>query len=258
MESKFKIVFLAVNDEYSGCMQKYIYEKHPDWVIGSVISKNAIYKKNKFQAVLFVINKSGLYYLVQMIKIKILKLFFSKEKKETALSLANAHNKEVYYSGNINSEADIEKLKSWDPDLIISTNFSHYVGKNVREITKHGAWNLHKSYLPSYRGMAPSFFALLEGAKNVGVTLHIIDKGFDTGSIIIQKKLSVEKADTVYSLNWKTADSGGKMLLEYLENLNLDELTSHSQPSDIDKYYTYPSKAEIMAFRKKGLHFDQV
>jgi len=63
-----RIVFLSVDDEFAGLMQKYIYERHPDWVVGSVISKREIYRKNKVSAVLFILKTSGLFFFTQMFK----------------------------------------------------------------------------------------------------------------------------------------------------------------------------------------------
>jgi methionyl-tRNA formyltransferase len=105
--------------------------------------------------------------------------------------------------------------------------------------------------------MAPSFFALLEGNHSTGATLHIVDEGIDTGPILTQITLPIEKNDTVYTLNKKSSESGGAMLARFLENVNLEKLESSPQPEGNLKYYTYPTKGEIAQFRKKGLLFDR-
>jgi folate-dependent phosphoribosylglycinamide formyltransferase PurN len=250
-----RIVFLAVDDEFAGSMQKYVYERHAEWVVGSVISTCAIYKKSRLGAMFFVLQRSGFIYGAEMFRMKVVRRFANNRTQISPCQLARKHKVEMFYSKNINDDMSVGKLKSWSPDLIISTNFSHYVGGRVRSEARMGAWNLHKSYLPHYRGIAPSFYALLNGEKHVGVTLHQIAKGFDTGDIVRQVQVPVLSDDSVYSLNQKTSDVGGRMMAEVLEDAELRTPLLTPQPSGNWPNYTYPSRADIRAFREKGLRF---
>src|SRR5262249_12184672 len=154
----------------------------------------------------FTLRTSGLIFLAEMFQVKLLRWFLDRKKRFLPTQLAERHGVEQYVCADINAKESLEKLRSWNPDLIISTNFSHYIGKAVRDsIAKFGCWNLHKSLLPQYRGMAPSFHALLEGADKVGATLHLVAKGFDTGDILSQIEIPVTSDDSVYSLNRRTS-----------------------------------------------------
>jgi len=61
--------------------------------------------------------------------------------------------------------------------------------------------------------------------------------------------------DTVYSLNKKTADAGGKMLDTFLDTLDLNDIRTTPQPEGEWPNYTYPDRASLRAFRKKRLRF---
>ncbi len=256
IQSRMKIVLLAVDDEFAGEMQRFLYDALPDWIVGSVISSCEIYKHSRLHAILFIVQKSGFVFLAKMIYIKIVRLFLDRKKRFLPSQLAKAHGIEQLVSSNINDPDSVAKLRSWNPDLIISTNFSHYIGKTVREsIARYGCWNVHKSLLPHYRGMAPSFHALLEGATKVGATLHIVSKGFDEGDLLAQVEVPVTKADSVYSLNRKTSQAAGRLLASFLQNYDPGATKAIPQPEGSWKSYTYPSRAEVTAFRRKGLHF---
>jgi methionyl-tRNA formyltransferase len=162
---------------------------------------------------------------------------------------------ETYVSGDINTNADRERLARWRADLVISTNFNHYVGAKVREQRPAGVWNLHKSYLPHYPGMAPSFYALLQGAESVGATLHVMAKGFDTGDIIKQLEVPVEEGDTVYTLNQRVSERGGEMLAEFLEGVDPTQVVVTKQPEGDWPNNSYPTRAAVREFRAKGLKF---
>ena len=251
-----RIVLMAVDDEFAGEMQRGLYYTRPDCIVGSVISSCPIYKHSKMGGAVFVLRKSGFLFLTTMIHVKIVRYFLDKQHRLLPSQLARSRGVEQFVSANINDEQSIAKLRSWNPDLIISTNFSHYVGKTVREsIARYGCWNLHKSLLPQYRGMAPSFHALLEGAPTVGATLHVMDKGFDTGNLLAQVEVPVTNADSVYSLNRRTSQAGAKLLASFLDHYDPESTKASLQPEGAWKNYTYPTRSEIRAFRRKGLHF---
>jgi folate-dependent phosphoribosylglycinamide formyltransferase PurN len=250
-----RVVFLAVDDEFAGLMQKHLYERHKDWIVGSVISSSFVYRKSRLGAAAFLIRHSGFGYVAQMIKMKIIRKLHQRGQKLFPTALAKRHQVEQYRTSNINGEESLAKLRSWNPQVMISTNFSQYVGKHARGIPTVGAWNLHKSHLPQYRGMAPNFHALLEGATSVGATLHVLAKGFDTGDILIQVDVPVQEGDTVYELNKRTADAGGRMLVEFLEGLDPGNVRAIPQPEGDWRNYTYPTRAELRAFRRQGGRF---
>ena len=143
-----RIVFLAVDDEFAGSMQRYVYEQLGASVVGSVISTCSVYKKSRFGAMIFVLRRSGLRYGLEMFKMKVVRKMMPSEEKTGPSQLAMKYGVETFYTSNINSDSSVNQLMSWEPDIIISTNFSHYLGERVRRIARIGTWNLHKSYLP--------------------------------------------------------------------------------------------------------------
>jgi folate-dependent phosphoribosylglycinamide formyltransferase PurN len=250
-----RIVLLAVDDEFAGRMQQDLYRRHRDKIVGSVISTCSIYKKTPLQATLFVLRKSGWRFGAEMFRMKVMRKLTRREPVARPSQLARAHGVEVFMSGNINQPESLQQLERWAPDLVISTNFSHYLGKRARAVARTATLNLHKSYLSQYRGMAPSFFALLEGAREVGATLHLVDDGFDTGDLVDQIRVPVEPSDSVYSLNRKTSEAGGRMLAEWLEGAEPGSVQSVRQPDGEWPNHTYPSPAQVRAFLRKGLRF---
>ena len=253
--SKMRIVFLAVNDEFAGSMQKYVYDRHPGWVVGLVLSTQPIYKKTKLGALLFLLKISGFMYLAEMVRMKIAGKILGRKKSMTPQKLAKAHQVEIYYSSNINDAESLAQLAAWSPDLIISTNFSHYIGERVRRAARFGTWNLHKSLLPHYRGMAPSFYALLNREQKVGATLHKVAKGFDTGDILCQVEVPITDDDSVESLNRKTSELGGDMLVRYLEQIDLSDIRTTPQPPGKWPNHSYPTRLDIEVFRTMGCNF---
>jgi methionyl-tRNA formyltransferase len=250
-----RIAFLAVDDEFAGSMQSFLYARHPEWVVGSVIATQSIYRKSPIKAFWFVLRKSGFRYGAEMFKMKVVRRISGGAIKPSPTRLAKEHRVPLHFSSDINSDESLQQLRDWSPDVVIATNFSHYVGAKARGIARLGTWNLHKSYLPHFRGMAPSFYALLRGEKHAGATLHEISKGIDTGNILCQEAVEIVRNDSVYTLNQRTSEAGGRMLAEFLEHNEASRIQSYPQPSGDWPYYTYPSPADVRLFLRKGLRF---
>jgi folate-dependent phosphoribosylglycinamide formyltransferase PurN len=255
-QGSLRIVLLAVDDEFAGEMQRFLFAAHPEWIVGSLLSSCAIYKRSRLGGMMHVLRASGPVFLAEMIRMKLIPGLFDGKRRFFPSHLAKAHKVETFVSANINDRLSLSRLRSWQPDLLISTNFSHYIGRTAREaLARYGCWNLHKSYLPHYRGMAPCFHALLEGATHVGATLHVVSKGFDTGAVLAQVKIPVSERDSVYSLNRNTSEAGGRMLASFLAENDLNTIRPIPQREGNWRNYTYPKPSEVSAFRRKGLKF---
>lgn len=106
----------------------------------------------------------------------------------------------------INSSSSVEFLVSRQLDFIFSVQYDQIINQRVIDATKYGAINLHFAPLPKYRGISPIAFAMMNGEKEFGVSLHYMDPGVDTGDIIAQKIFPIthlSNARELYDLSVK-------------------------------------------------------
>jgi methionyl-tRNA formyltransferase len=82
------------------------------------------------------------------------------------------------------------------PDLILSVYYRHMIGAKILGLPPLGAWNLHGSLLPKYRGRAPINWAVLHGEPRIGMTLHRMVKAPDAGAVVDQEGVSIDPRDT--------------------------------------------------------------
>jgi folate-dependent phosphoribosylglycinamide formyltransferase PurN len=103
---------------------------------------------------------------------------------------------------------------------------------------KYFSVNLHNSLLPKFRGVRPIEYALKFGEKEIGVTLHKMDAGIDTGPIISQERVVVSAEDTAYSLRTALARLGAKLLIEFVAKYPSFDIKpqDESQSSYFSKY----------------------
>jgi methionyl-tRNA formyltransferase len=125
----------------------------------------------------------------------------------------------------------IEKLKAWNPDLIVVAAFGQILRPEVLDLPRFGCINVHASLLPRWRGAAPIQACLLAGDAISGVTIMKMDPGIDTGPMLSQKTLQLARDETGGSLFERLSSLGAKLLLETLPGYLSGELDPQVQPS---------------------------
>lgn len=138
------------------------------------------------------------------------------EVKEYALEKGLTVEQPVRLRGN---EEIISKIKSLNPDVICVVAYGRILPKEVLEIPKYGAINVHPSLLPKYRGSAPIQWAILNGDKISGVTTMYLDEEMDAGDIILQEEVEIGKDETSGELWDRLSKIGAKLLVETLKEI---------------------------------------
>ncbi len=112
--------------------------------------------------------------------------------------------------------SQLEKIGELKPDLIIVAAYGQIIPKEILDIPKHGALNIHPSLLPKYRGASPIQTAILNGDEISGVTIMLMDEKMDHGPIVASTKFQISNKPTYEELSKKLADAGAKLLIKTL------------------------------------------
>lgn len=105
----------------------------------------------------------------------------------------------------------------YQPDLIISIFYKFKISTEVLNFSKFKPFNLHPSLLPKYRGCSSLTWAMINNEKNVGFSYHYMDQNFDTGNIILQKKIKIEYYDLQSTLYYRVMFESIKYFEEALK-----------------------------------------
>ena len=98
---------------------------------------------------------------------------------------------------NVNDDDTINWISNFKPDIILSSGNQIFQSK-LLSLPKIACINRHTSLLPSYKGIYPIFWCMLNGEKFVGVTVHTMTLNIDGGKILAQKKIPIKKQDTFF------------------------------------------------------------
>ena len=102
----------------------------------------------------------------------------------------------VFTPDSVNNSEWREKIAALVPDLILSVYYRHMIGTKILALPRLGAWNMHGSLLPKYRGRAPINWAVLHGEPRIGMTLHRMVKSADAGAVVDQEGVDISPRDT--------------------------------------------------------------
>ena len=107
------------------------------------------------------------------------------------------------------------KIKNLNPDLGIVASYGEIIPKDILDIPKYGFLNVHPSLLPKYRGPSPIQYAILNGDKETGVTIMLMDEKIDHGPILAQRELEFSIYNFQFSkLHDELAQLGANLLVE--------------------------------------------
>ena len=134
---------------------------------------------------------------------------------------------------SIRGDEFLAELRQYHPDIIGLTAYGNILPENIINLPPLGTINVHGSLLPKYRGAAPIQWALINGETETGITIMQMDKGVDTGDILLHEKLPIRPEDTAGSLSGKLAELGGKALGAALDLLRLDRLNPTQQNNNL-------------------------
>lgn len=132
-------------------------------------------------------------------------------------ALAVEHGIPVYQPARLRKDPElIATLTELAPDLIVVVAFGQILPREVLDIPRYGAINVHASLLPRFRGAAPIQWALLHGDVETGVDTMLMEEGLDTGPILLEARTPIESNETAETLSQRLSELGAQLLLATL------------------------------------------
>lgn len=134
-------------------------------------------------------------------------------------TIARAQGIPIHHAPAFNDDSVYEAIRSLSPDFLFSFYFREMIQARFLDLPRLGAYNLHGSLLPKYRGRAPLNWVLVKGETETGITLHAMTPKPDDGDIVAQARLPIDWDETALSLTRKAAEAGRPLVREALPGL---------------------------------------
>ena len=187
------------------------------------------------------------YYAFKFIFSKLFTPNIAKVLKQHAVPL-------IAIEGSINAKKNLEILKSYNPDLLVSIGGNQIFKLPLIQLAKKGCLNLHTALLPKYRGLMPSFWVLKNNEKQTGVSVFFVDEGIDSGPILVQKTVEIGQMSQEQLIK-HTKQIGMESIIECVELIQKGNFELIPNPKEESSYFSFPTRSDVIEFYKKGKRF---
>jgi methionyl-tRNA formyltransferase len=140
--------------------------------------------------------------------------------REVALSpvkqTAQSYGIPIWQPGSFKKQENSQALAAYKADLYIVAAFGQILPQAVLDQPRYGTLNIHASLLPKYRGPDPIASAILQGDKETGVSIMLLDAGIDTGPVLVRHSIPISNDEILGSLTITLAELGAQVLRKAL------------------------------------------
>lgn len=147
------------------------------------------------------------------------------------------NNIPVEYMPNINAKINVDRIRSYNPDIIFCFGWSHLIKSRLLKVPPLGVIGYHPSDLPKNRGRHPIIWALILGLKETASTFFFMDEGADSGDIISKRKVPIIKTDDAESLYNKILDTAVMQIEKFVPTLVSDNYKRFPQKKENANYW---------------------
>ncbi len=145
----------------------------------------------------------------------------------------------VYAPEDVNHPLWVDRIRTMAPEVIFSFYYRNLLCDEILSLAPKGAFNLHGSLLPKYRGRAPLNWVLVNGEKETGVTLHRMTSRADAGDIVAQQSVAIADSDVALTLHRKLCAASQTLLGDALAKIRSgqadERVQDHSQATYVGR-----------------------
>ncbi len=158
---------------------------------------------------------------------------------EEFLKFATSVYQNVLKVDDVNSDSFISSVRELQADVLINVIFLQKYREKLLSVPKFGALNVHPSLLPFYRGRDCIRWAMINGEKMTGVTIHQMDAGLDTGEILAQESFPIESDDTYFDVRERMKPYYPKIVMRAIRALD-DEIEKRTKQNPVYEGNYFP------------------
>jgi len=150
----------------------------------------------------------------------------------------------VFQPANLRSPQDVARVAAAGADALVVAAYGLILPPAVLQAARHGAFNIHASLLPRWRGAAPIQRALLAGDRESGVSIMQMDAGLDTGPVLSRHPVPITPDDDAGTLHDKLAALGADAIVAALADIEAGRARPVPQPPSGQTYAAKIEKAD--------------
>ena len=189
------------------------------------------------------------YHFLSARAIELLKGLFRGDK-DLLKDFCGEHGISYHLVDDHNSDSSLQILHHLQADVLITAN-TRIIKGHVINTPARATVNFHTSKLPLYAGLDSIFWALYHGEKEIGVTIHFLEEGLDTGNILTQTTIPVTADDDLSSLTVKANETGSQLMVETILKFEKGDFSGVAQDLSRRTYFSWPTPDQRKELRRR-------
>ncbi|MHC4617643.1 MAG: methionyl-tRNA formyltransferase [Planctomycetota bacterium] len=165
--------------------------------------------------------------------------------------VCEAHGVACLDSEDINAPDFLQHCQGLTVDLIASVSPTQIFKEHLINVAKYGCINIHTAKLPKYRGLYPTYWAMASGERSVGISIHYIEKGIDTGKVLLQDEVEIPPQTTLDYMLRTTKLKGADLLIKAIRRIGEGTVQAF-YPEGESSYFSFPTAHSYKQFKKHG------
>ena len=142
----------------------------------------------------------------------------------------------VFQPETLKNNAFLGELEELKPELIVVVAYGKILPEYILNYPKYKCINIHASLLPKYRGAGPIQWSVINGEKKTGVTSMMMEKGLDTGDMLLKRELEIGDYETASELHDRLMIEGAKVLIDTVDGLKNNTIVPEKQDDSLSCY----------------------
>lgn len=165
--------------------------------------------------------------------------------------VCEVYNMPYLYVEDINSPDFLQHCRELNVDMVASVSPTQIFKEELINLPRYGCINIHTAKLPKYRGLYPTYWAMACGEKTVGISIHYIEKGLDTGKIILQDEVEIPAATTLDNMLTMTKLKGAELLIKAISQIRARTAEVYYVEGE-GSYFSFPTFESYQDFKRLG------
>jgi folate-dependent phosphoribosylglycinamide formyltransferase PurN len=258
MDYPMNIAILTTDSYFSYLLISDIVSQRPEDIACVIITPSRIKGKGELGTFMHVLKKTGWSNLSFKVIVYLWFIFAEFLHKIGIIKhcvipskLAKKFNISLFISNDCNDEQTFEYLKSKEIDFLVSINVYQRIQEPVLHLPSIAAINNHFGLLPNYKGMAPYIWAMANGEKEIGLSVHHMVINFDEGRLIKQERMPLYPRESSMQVYLRGCTIARKMITEAIALLEANPDYGIEQTGE-GSYFSMPTRECIKNLKKCG------
>jgi methionyl-tRNA formyltransferase len=240
---------------HDNCGSRLLFERllayFPDVNFGLAITEGIYYRKSGLQSVLKLLRESSILFC----GVRALDMLLYRLKGNTLARLIKTLPLMCSFrTRDINDARSIQKIKQFEPDLIVSLYTMHIYREPTLALARLGGITSHPSILPNYRGLEVFFWAMVNQEKTIGVSVFSLSGAIDSGKVLNEVELPLGADQSMASVYKMITEKAAELLVKSIFDIRDDKVT-YRIPEGQGSYYPMPTRTAVRKFRQLRKRF---